>query len=237
MRLGEIGVADDHDAVVGDDALVRDGQVAVAAPLRGEVDDHRARLHHLDHVPGPELGRGPPRDQGRGDDDVDLRGEFAGISPAAFHGIRGRTARRSRRSRRCPARFPRIRGRRTRRPWIRSVRTPRGGRRRRRRWRPATWPCRWRRDRATPAPTTSTLAGGTLPAARDLTGEEAAEIVAGLDHGAVARDVGHGAERVHLLRPADPRDHVHGDHVRALWIWPARAMPRSGRARRTRSEV
>ena len=55
------------------------------------------------------------------------------------------------------------------------------------------------------------LAGG-----RDLAGEEAAEVVAGLDHGAVAGDVGHRGERVHLLGARDARHHVHGDDGGAL---------------------
>jgi hypothetical protein len=44
----------------------------------------------------------------------------------------------------------------------------------------------------------------------DLAGEEAAEIVARLDHRAIARDIGHRRQRVHLLGAADPRHHVHG---------------------------
>ena len=39
----------------------------------------------------------------------------------------------------------------------------------------------------------------------DLAGEEAAEGVGGLDHGAVAGDVGHRGQRVHLLRAAQMR--------------------------------
>jgi hypothetical protein len=74
---GEVGVADDGHAVVGDDLLVGHGQVAVAAALGREVDDDRAALHHLDHVLGPELRRGPAGDQRGGDDDVDLGGKLA----------------------------------------------------------------------------------------------------------------------------------------------------------------
>ena len=55
------------------------------------------------------------------------------------------------------------------------------------------------------------LAGGG-----DLAGEEAAEVVAGLDHGAVAGDVGHGGERVHLLGARDARHHVHRNDGGAL---------------------
>ena len=68
---------------------------------------------------------------------------------------------------------------------------------------------------ATPAPMTRTLAGGTLPAARDLAGEEPPEPVAGLDDGPVSGDVGHRGQDVHLLGAADSRHHIHGDGVRA----------------------
>ena len=64
---------------------------------------------------------------------------------------------------------------------------------------------------ATPAPTTRTLAGRDLAGGGHLAGEEAAEVVAGLDHRAVAGDVRHRGERVHLLGAADARDHVHRD--------------------------
>jgi hypothetical protein len=48
------------------------------------------------------------------------------------------------------------------------------------------------------------LAGGG-----DLAGKEAAEVLRGLDDGAVAGDVGHRAQRVHLLRARDTRHAVH----------------------------
>jgi hypothetical protein len=58
-----------------------------------------------------------------------------------------------------------------------------------------------------------------------LTGEEAAEIVARLDHGAVTGDVGHRRQRVHLLRAADARHHVHGDdRLAPLWRRPSSAF-------------
>ena len=69
---GEVGIADNCHAVFGDDLLVLDRQLAIAAALGGEVDNDRARLHHLDHILGPEHRRIPVRDQRGGDDDVDL---------------------------------------------------------------------------------------------------------------------------------------------------------------------
>ena len=73
----EIGVADDHHAVLGDDLVVLDGHLAVAAALGGEVHDHRAGLHGLDHVLGPELGRLAVGDQRRRDDDIHVGRKLA----------------------------------------------------------------------------------------------------------------------------------------------------------------
>jgi hypothetical protein len=45
-----------------------------------------------------------------------------------------------------------------------------------------------------------------------LAREKATEVVAGLDHHrAIAGDVGHGRQRIHLLGPRDTRHHVHRD--------------------------
>jgi hypothetical protein len=62
------------------------------------------------------------------------------------------------------------------------------------------------------------LGGRHLAGGGHLAGEEAAEIVARLDHRAVAGDVGHRRQRVHLLRAADPRHHLHRDDVGALGL-------------------
>src|SRR2546422_168013 len=48
----------------------------------------------------------------------------------------------------------------------------------------------------------------------DLAGEEATELVRGLDHGAVAGDVRHGGESIQLLGPRDTRHAVHGQYRR-----------------------
>ena len=61
----------------------------------------------------------------------------------------------------------------------------------------------------------------------DLPGEEAAEVVARLDHRAVARDVGHRRQRVHLLRAADARHHVHRDDGGAPVLGALPSAPRS----------
>jgi hypothetical protein len=60
---------------------------------------------------------------------------------------------------------------------------------------------------------TSTLAGGTLPAAVTWPVKKRRWR---LDHRAVAGDVGHGRKRVHLLGARDARHHVHRDGGDAL---------------------
>ena len=70
---GQIGVADDGDAVLHHD-LAGLGQLAVAALFSRQVDDHAARLHRLHHLGGDEARRGLAGDQRGGDDDVHLLG-------------------------------------------------------------------------------------------------------------------------------------------------------------------
>ena len=65
---------------------------------------------------------------------------------------------------------------------------------------------------ATPAPMTSTFAGGTLAGRGHLAGEEAAEEAGRLDDGAIAGDVRHRRQRVHLLRPRDARHRIDREH-------------------------
>ena len=47
------------------------GQLAVAARLAGQVDDHRARLHPFDGLRGDEPRRRAPGDERGRDDDVE----------------------------------------------------------------------------------------------------------------------------------------------------------------------
>ena len=65
----QVARADDFDAVL-DDRLAGLRQLAVAAGLGGEVDDHRARLHAAHRVGGDQERRRAARDRGGGDDDV-----------------------------------------------------------------------------------------------------------------------------------------------------------------------
>ena len=59
---------------------------------------------------------------------------------------------------------------------------------------------------ATPAPMTSTFAGGHPAGRGHLAGEEAAVEARRLDHRAIAGDVRHRRQRVHLLGAGDARD-------------------------------
>ena len=49
----------------------------------------------------------------------------------------------------------------------------------------------------------------------DLTGKEAAEYTGRFNDGAIAGDVGHRAQGIHLLRARDTRHAVHGQHIGA----------------------
>ena len=85
----QVGLADQRDAVL-DHGLAGFGQRAVAALRRGQVDDHRARLHRLDHLLGDQHRRGAAGDQRGGDHDVG-RGHALGdldllpVEPALRH--------------------------------------------------------------------------------------------------------------------------------------------------------
>ncbi len=61
----------DRHAVVLDD-LTRDGHLAVAAGLGGEIDDDRARAHALDRARGYELRGRTTRNRGGRDHDVEV---------------------------------------------------------------------------------------------------------------------------------------------------------------------
>src|SRR5690606_25618881 len=69
----EVGPAEDHDAVLGDDTLPGHGERAVPAARGREVDDDAARPHARDRL-GREGARRAPAHEGRRDDDVGLGG-------------------------------------------------------------------------------------------------------------------------------------------------------------------
>ena len=63
------------------DLLPRLGQLDVAAGLGGQVDDHRAPAHPLDHVRRDQQRGAPAGDCGGGDDNVGLRDVLADQLP------------------------------------------------------------------------------------------------------------------------------------------------------------
>ena len=70
MLDGQVQRRDDLHVVL-DDRLAGLGQLAVAARLAGEVDDHRARLHPFDGLRRDQLRRRATRHERRRDDDVE----------------------------------------------------------------------------------------------------------------------------------------------------------------------
>src|SRR5690606_10556882 len=67
----------DRDAVAALEGLAGPGQLAVAAGLGGEVDDHAAGLHAGDHRRADDLRRRPSRHRRSGHDHVDVAQVFA----------------------------------------------------------------------------------------------------------------------------------------------------------------
>jgi len=213
----EVGIAHDGHAVVGDDLFVHDRQLAVATFFGGKVHDHRSRLHRLDHVLGPKLWGFAVGDQGRGDDDVDLGGQLAELGKLGFAefgaGGLGVAAAFG------PVRLLFLEVE------VDEFRPHRlhlfgdlgahvegiGDRTQRGRGADGGKP----RDTG---PDDQHLGGRHLACGGDLPSEEAAKVAARLDHGAVARDIGHGRQRIHLLRAGNTRHHVHRDDSGALGV-------------------
>ena len=71
-RARQVQQAED-DHVLAHDLLAGLGQLAVAARLGGQIDDHRPGSHPADGRGGDELRRGTARNQRCRDDDVELR--------------------------------------------------------------------------------------------------------------------------------------------------------------------
>jgi hypothetical protein len=84
---GHVNGTDDSD-VVGDDGFAGLRDLAVAAPLGGEIDNDRAGRHGFDHVFGDEDRRFFPGNDGGGDHDVaflhDAAEEFALLAVKVF---------------------------------------------------------------------------------------------------------------------------------------------------------
>ena len=209
---GEIGVADDGHAIVGDDLLVLDRAFHVAAAFGCKVDDHRAGLHGRDHILKPELGRRAVGDQSGGDDDVHVASdlaEFGELGVAEFFGLNrsiptgGRAVllffleieidKLSAHGFDLLGHF-----------WAHVEGIGYG-------------PERDRGANGGKTGNTGTndqdLGGRHFTGGGDLTGEETTEIVTSLDDGTVTGNVGHGRQGVHLLGAGNAGHHFHGDHI------------------------
>ena len=197
-------MADDGHAVVGDDDLAGHGQLAVAAVGRGHVDDDAARAHGADVV-GGEQARGLAAGDVRGGDDdvgggrllgVELRGggglvvgHFLGVAVGGLLRGDGDGDELGAHGLDLLARFGAQVGGLD--DGAHGVGGADGG-------------------EAADAGADD-VHGGRRDLARggDLASEQAAEGIGGLDHGAVAGDVGHRGQHVHRLRARQARHGVH----------------------------
>ena len=209
---GEIEIAHDRDTLVHHD-LARLRQRAVAAALDREIDDHRARLHRLDHLLRDQHRRRPAGDEGRGDDDV-LALDVLGDERRLLGLVLGRQ-------------FPRIAagGRR-----IRHIGEDEFG--------AEALHLLFRRlahvgrrdDGAEPARRGDGLEAGDADAHDEHLGrrhgarrrhhhrEGAAELRRGIDHRLVAGEIGLRGQHVHRLRAGDARHQFHGEEGQPLLL-------------------
>ena len=209
QAAGQVGIADQGDAVVAPRDLVRLGEFAITALLGREIDDHAAVFHGFDHFGADQPGRGLAGDERGGDDDVHLfglgreQGHFGGDKFRA-HGL-GIAAR-------AAALLGKIQHEEFRAHALdllldlgAGVEGAHNG---------AETAGRADRGQARHARADDQdFRGRNLASSRDLTREKTPEMVRGLDHGPVAGDVGHGTQRVHFLRAGDARQAVDRQHI------------------------
>ncbi len=203
---GEVSQADDGDAVPLDD-FVRFGEGTVPTLGCREVNDDRSVTHGFHHSRSDQLRGWFARNEGSGDDDIDIHGlpgkEFHfGIDELLAHGL-GVAAFpcailfkieheelptkalylvcHGRAGVKCADDCPEGTGR------------PNGG------------------QPGYPSPDHEHLGRGDFTRGCNLPGKETSEMVGRLNDRPIAGDIGHRAECVHLLRPSDPRDAVHGE--------------------------
>ncbi len=224
----QIGVADDRHAVVGDDGLILDGALDVAAIGGGHVDEHTARLHRGDHLRGDDARCGLTRDQRGGDDDVDVGGQLRIQRGLAFlvvvaHllGVTGRrdlilAGRVGCDGHVLPAQGAHLIGDLG--PGVGGLHDG------------AQAPGRADRGQSGhPRADDEHLGRRHLARGGHLPGEEPAEAVRGLDHCAVPGDVRHRRQHVQRLRSRDTRNGVHrqhGDGTRGQLLHQLRVQPR-----------
>ena len=205
---GQVGVADDPHAVVADDHLVGDRELAVAAVRGSHVDDDAAGLHRGDHLRRDEARRGTAGDQRGGDDDVDVGGlrriQLGGLAVEVLGRLPGVAVGAGLRLLLGPLdpqelgahRLDLLAG------LGAGVESAHHGAE-------AAGGTDGSESRD-PGADHEDLRRWDLARGGDLTGEEAAELVGRLDDRAVPGDVGHRAEHVERLRAGDARHGVHG---------------------------
>ena len=202
----EIGEPDDRDALHDDD-LSGHARRAVAALLGGEIDDDRAGLQRRDHLFGEEDGRALSRDERGRDDDVDLgglraeEGDLRGeegrahllrVAAAAF-GVLDDVDVEVRRAEALDCSFgrgPRVEG-----ADLGAERTRSGH----------------RREPGDPRADDEHARGRDGARRGDLRAERALEALRRLDDRAIAREVRHRRQDVHLLGARDARDALERD--------------------------
>eukprot|EP00053_Salpingoeca_punica_P012955 m.116409 g.116409 ORF g.116409 m.116409 type:complete len:1093 (-) comp16076_c1_seq1:125-3403(-) len=213
QAAGHVAVAEDAHALVVVE-LAGLGQLAVAARLGRQINHHRAFAHAFHHVLGDELGRRLAGDERRGDDNVDLTallgkqghlgvdkllGHLLGVAALA----RAADVLKARHLQELAAErldllldlWAGVEAADDRAHVLGRARGCQTG---------------------DTAADDEDLGRRDLARSGDLAGEEAAKLVGGLDDGAVAGDVGHGAEHVKGLGAAGARDAVHGKGRHAL---------------------
>ena len=73
----EIRITDDDDTIVRHNPLIHHSEFAITAFFRGQIYDHRARLHACNHISGPQFGRIAVGNQSCGDHYIHIRRNFA----------------------------------------------------------------------------------------------------------------------------------------------------------------
>ena len=195
------------------DLLARDRALDVAAGLRREVDDHAARPHGLDHRPRDEQRSGPAGHGSGGDHGVRLGDERCEQLALPLGAVRRSSRGRSRHAPSSASRSSSTN--------LAPIERTSSADAARTSYASTTAPSRFAVaiacSPATPAPSTSTLAGGIVPAAVISSGRNGRELLGGDERGAVAGHQRLGGEGVHRLGPGDPRQQLHrerGDPAR-----------------------
>ena len=204
---GQIGVANQRYAMmVG--YFARLCQLAVAAAFRRQIDNYTAGFHGFHHIGGDQLGSGLAGNQGGGDDDIHLFGLFReqrhlrldelvahllGIAAAATTVLVVEIQHQELGAHAFNLFFHFQTG----------IKRPHNG---------AHAVCGADRSEASDAgPDHHDLCWRHLASRRHLTGKEPPEVIGRLNHRAVAGNIGHGAQGIHLLGTTDAGQAINGE--------------------------